>query len=187
MMNRSVRSTVLQINLADPKLDIKVKIYRKGCCMFSQTNEYALRVITFLAADPNTSQTNASLAEATKVPSGYLYKILTTLERAGLVRSQRGKHGGYTLNRPAEKLTVLDVVQAIDPIPRIHTCPLNLKSHGTRLCPLHKHLDQTFAMIEKTFRDTVIADLLADRSGSIPLCEEKGRGHERRVLLTVTR
>jgi len=155
--------------------------------MFSQTNEYALRVITFLAAEPDKSQTNASLAAATKVPSSYLYKILTTLERAGLVRSQRGKHGGYSLNRPPEELTVLDVVQAIDPIPRIHNCPLNLKSHGTRLCPLHKRLDQTFAMIEKTFRETVIAELLADRSSSIPLCEQKSGGHERRALLTITR
>jgi len=177
----------LQINLADSKLDIKVQINGKRLSMFSQTNEYALRVITFLAAAPDTSRTNASLAEATQVPAGYLYKILNTLEKAGLVRSQRGKHGGYSLNRPAEQITVLDVVQAIDPLPRIHSCPLSLKSHGVRLCPLHRRLDQAFAMIEKTFRDTPISELLADGSGSIPLCEEKGRGDERRAFLTVSR
>ncbi len=152
--------------------------------MFSQTIEYALRVITFLAANPNESRTNASLAEGTKVPAGYLYKILNTLERAGFVRSQRGKNGGYSLNRPPEQLTLLDIVQAIDPIPRIRTCPLNLKSHGMRLCPLHKRLDDAYALIEKTFRETFISELLADRSGSVPLCEEKGGGHERRTLLT---
>jgi len=100
------------------------------------------------------------------------------------VRSQRGKHGGYSLNRPPEKITVFDVVEAIDPIQRIHSCPLSLKSHGVRLCPLHRRLDQAFAMIEKTFRDTAIAELLADRSGSIPLCEGKAAAEKGHALLT---
>src|SRR3954470_15585894 len=117
--------------------------------MFSQTNEYALRVITFLGAIPTGRARNSDIAEATKVPVDYLYKILQTLDRAGLVHAQRGKHGGYSLTRPSSAISVLDVVNALDPLPRIRSCPLNLRSHGVRLCPLHKRLDEAFALVEE--------------------------------------
>src|ERR1035437_2744136 len=102
--------------------------------MFSQTNEYALRVITFLGAHDGTPAKNADIAKATQVPAGYLYKVLQILDRAGLVRAQRGMHGGFTLNRPPAEITVFDVIQSVDPLPRIHTCPLHLASHGVKLC-----------------------------------------------------
>ena len=61
------------------------------------------------------------------------------------------------LARPAEEITVYDVMQAVSPIPRIRTCPLGIKSHGTALCPVHKRLDSAMAMVERAFRDSTIA------------------------------
>jgi len=151
--------------------------------MFSQTNEYALRVITFLGATPKGLARNADIAEVTKVPVGYLYKILQILERAGLVRGQRGKHGGYSLNRPPTEISVLDVVNAVDPLPRIRTCPLQLRSHGVRLCPLHRRLDDAFAYLEDVFRKSLISDLLVESSESIPLCDSPGTEHPRKISL----
>ena len=139
--------------------------------MFSQTNEYALRVITYLAANSDTPAKNADIAKATQVPPGYLYKVLQTLDKAGLVTARRGMHGGFSLSRPAQNITVFEVVQAVDPLPRIRTCPLHLASHGVRLCALHGRLDQAFAMVEEAFRASTIADLLADPRPSQPLCE----------------
>lgn len=139
--------------------------------MLSQTNEYALRVITFLGANSEGPATNAAIARITKVPAGYLYKIMQILDRAGLVRAQRGKHGGYSLNRPASEISVFDVVDAVDPLIRIRTCPLQIKSHGVHLCALHKRLDEAFALIEEIFRKSLISELLAEPSGSKPLCD----------------
>ena len=73
--------------------------------------------------------------------------------------------------RPAEEITIYDVMQAVAPLPRIRTCPLGIKAHGTALCPVHRRLDSALAMVEQAFRDSTIASLVADDSGSMPLCD----------------
>jgi Rrf2 family protein len=93
------------------------------------------------------------------------------LGRADLVHSRRGLYGGFTLTRPPEKICVLEVVNAVDPIKRIETCPLGLKSHGKKLCALHRRLDNAIAHIESAFSSSTIADLLAEPATSPPLCE----------------
>jgi Rrf2 family protein len=60
------------------------------------------------------------------VPAGYLSKVLQSLGRAQLVNSQRGLHGGFTLARAPSELTVWEVIQAVDPLQRIRSCPLGL-------------------------------------------------------------
>jgi len=139
--------------------------------MFSQTVEYALRAVVFLAGQPDTPATNEQIARVTKVPGPYLSKVLQSLTRAGIITSHRGVRGGFTLAQPAEKLTILTVVSAVDPIQRIRTCPLGLKSHGVRLCPLHKRMDEALARVEEAFRQTTLAEVLSEPTTSIPLCE----------------
>src|SRR5437016_30366 len=127
--------------------------------MFSQTVEYALRAAVYLASQegPRTTQ---QIAEATRVPAGYLAKVMQGLSRGGLVHSQRGLGGGFTLSRPADELTVLDVVQAVDPLRRIRSCPLGIKGH-LNLCPLHRRLDQAIRLVEDALRESTLAELLA--------------------------
>lgn len=138
--------------------------------MFSQTVEYSLRAVTWLAAHPADPQTNQQIAKATLVPAGYLSKVMQSLGRGRLVTAQRGKHGGFRLARPAEKVSVLEVINAVEPIRRIRECPLGIAAHGHRLCALHKRLDAAIATIEKAFGETSIADILAEPSKSRPLC-----------------
>ena len=146
--------------------------------MFSQTIEYALRAVTCLAAEPERPLANRQIAAITKVPSAYLSKVLQTLTRHGLVMAERGVRGGFRLARPADSITILEVVSAVDPIRRIAVCPLGLKAHGTRLCPLHKKLDQALAQAEAAFRTTTLADVLAEPSASVPLCDFPPRKQE---------
>jgi Rrf2 family protein len=54
------------------------------------------------------------LAERREIPEQFLEQLFSTLRRASLLTSHRGMRGGYTLARPAEEITVLDVVQALD-------------------------------------------------------------------------
>ncbi len=130
--------------------------------MFSQTVEYALRAIVFLAANDSGPYSSDRIASTTKVPAGYVSKVMRDLVVAGLVASQRGPNGGFTLARTAVTITILDVVNAVDPIRRINACPLGRSSH-TSLCPLHWALDKAIEQIEGTFRATSVADLLAGR------------------------
>lgn len=130
--------------------------------MFSQTVEYALRAIVFLAANDSGPCSSDRIASTTKVPSGYVSKVMRDLVVAGLAASQRGPNGGFTLARTADTITILDVVNAVDPIRRISACPLGRSSH-TSLCPLHSALDKAIEQIEGSFRAISVADLLTDR------------------------
>jgi Rrf2 family protein len=155
--------------------------------MFSQTSEYALRVIVYLAGCRGEPATNRVISAGTLVPQGYLAKVLQTLSRAGLVKSQRGLHGGTVLARTPQSLTLFDVVQAVDPIRRIETCPLALLAHGKHLCPLHTRLDQAIGGIEKILRDSTIADLMESRVNHRPtaLCEAPAPAKSRKSGKTV--
>ena len=147
--------------------------------MISPTAEYALRAMVAIAQRREDAVVTPTIAEITKVPPGYLSKVLQTLRKAGLVDSKRGLGGGFTLARPAENVTVLEVVNAVDPIKRIRRCPLGIDSHGANLCPLHKRLDEATELVEQSFASTTIAELLSAPGLSAPLCQPvrpSGRG-----------
>jgi Rrf2 family transcriptional regulator, nitric oxide-sensitive transcriptional repressor len=140
--------------------------------MISQTAEYALRAIVFLAVDEHNAQVTQEIARRTHVPAGYLSKVLQSLSRAGLVTSQRGLGGGFALAKPPKEITIYEVIQAVDPVQRIRACPLKLVAHNVHLCPLHKRLDQAMALVEKSFRESTVAKMLTTPGKSRPLCTE---------------
>ncbi len=144
--------------------------------MISQTAEYALRAVVVLGSQPDRPMTTQDVARVSRVPGGYLSKVLQALGRAGLVEARRGLRGGYVLSRALDELTVYDVVHAVDPLRRIHSCPLQLSAHGERLCALHQRLDEAGAMVETYFKQTTIASLLNDHAAPRPgpLCELPG-------------
>ncbi len=139
--------------------------------MLSQTVEYALRAATYLATVPEQSRTVDQIAEVTHVPVAYLSKVLQQLVRGKIVASRRGTGGGFTLVRSPDALRILEIVQAVEPIRRIKTCPLGIAKHGKRLCPLHRRLDNAMAQMEEAFAESTLAEILAERTESIPLCE----------------
>ena len=139
--------------------------------MFSQTVEYALRAMVHLASEAPAARTTEEIAKATRVPQAYLAKVLQGLVQAGLVKSQRGIGGGIALAKKPEQLTILEVVNAVDPIRRISFCPLGLAAHGVRLCPLHKRVDQALALVEDAFRTTTLREILDEPTTSVPLCD----------------
>jgi Rrf2 family nitric oxide-sensitive transcriptional repressor len=136
--------------------------------MIPQTAEYALRAAVWLAHHPDRPQPSEAMALVTRIPRRYLHKVLQALVRAGLVMSRPGPGGGYLLKRPPQRCTVLEIVNAVAPLPRITRCPLGMEGHQ-RLCPLHRHLDQAYALIEEAFARVSLADLAGSPQMS-PLC-----------------
>ena len=139
--------------------------------MFSQTVEYALRAVVFLAHRAPNPGICEDIALGTKVPRPYMAKVLQGLVKAKILNSQRGLGGGITLNIQPDKLTLLEVINAVDPVKRIKTCPMGIVSHGSNLCPLHKRCDDALASVEETFGSTTLAKILLQTEGSIPLCD----------------
>lgn len=139
--------------------------------MLSTTAEYALRAIVALAQQGGGQLTTSSIAEVTKVPPGYLAKVMQQLVRADLVTSQRGIGGGFTLTRPAREISILDILRAVDAAPaRIRRCPLGIKGH-VRLCPLHKLVDDAMQTTEQAFAKANLQDLSESADGIQGLCE----------------
>ena len=139
--------------------------------MFSQTVEYALRAVVYLAYEAPEARTTEQIHKATLVKKAYLSKILQGLAKKGIVTTQRGIGGGVALAKSPEELTILDVVNAVEPIMRIRSCPLGLQSHGVRLCPLHRRMDQALESVESAFGNSTLAEVLAEPSKSVPLCD----------------
>jgi Rrf2 family transcriptional regulator, nitric oxide-sensitive transcriptional repressor len=130
--------------------------------MLSQTAEYALRAMVALATTTRDALTVQEIAADSHVPADYLAKVLRLLSRAGIVRAQRGRGGGFQATQPTNQLTVLQVVSAVDPVQRIKTCPLGLPAHGENLCPLHRAIDDAARSVEEAFRATTIHSLIGN-------------------------
>jgi Rrf2 family nitric oxide-sensitive transcriptional repressor len=138
--------------------------------MLSQTIEYALRAMIRLATlAPGEALTSELIAAHTGAPKGYLSKILRDLVVSGLVSSQRGPAGGFALARPAAEISMLDVINAVDPIQRIRKCPLGNPSH-LQLCPLHRRVDDALGVIEREFERTSLIEVLESNAKAKGQC-----------------
>lgn len=82
--------------------------------MLSNKAKYALRAMTELAQRPDQRQSAASLARQARVPERFLQAILVELRDAGLLHSTRGSSGGHRLAKPAERISVGELVRVID-------------------------------------------------------------------------
>ena len=77
--------------------------------------DYALRALIEIVLRSDGSAVSAEqLGKAQDIPHGFLQAILADLRRSGIVRSQRGQSGGWRMGRPAEEVSVADVIRAVD-------------------------------------------------------------------------
>ncbi len=148
--------------------------------MIPKKAEYALRAVVLLARSLERPVSADEIARVGQVPRRYTNKVLQALVRAGIARSQPGPGGGYRLVLQPEELSILDVIEAVEPIARIARCPLGLKTH-TELCPLHREIDDGLGAMQGSFGRVKIAYLLKQPGRVPPLCEleetsDPGRG-----------
>lgn len=128
--------------------------------MISQTAEYALRATVVLAEHAGECLTTSRIAKSAAIPGDYLSKVLQLMSRAGLVHAQRGLHGGFRLIRDPQTLSALEVIGAVEQIPRFKRCPASRKDHENGMCKLHQRLDEAMEGVEKVFASTYMSDLV---------------------------
>jgi Rrf2 family protein len=92
----------------------RLLVRQNGRVRVSAKADYALRATIELAAADDGPVKGERIAQAQEIPLKFLENILGDLRHAGIVRSQRGAEGGYWLARPAEGITVADVVRAVE-------------------------------------------------------------------------
>jgi len=123
-----------------------------------------LRAVVHLARYATDAPLQAmDLAAATDVPENYLRKVLHELVRAGVLRSTRGKHGGFRLAVPAERLTLLTVVGRFDGISERRRCLLGRSEcSDVRPCPMHHRWKSVAEEIARFFAQTTVAEVARD-------------------------
>lgn len=105
--------------------------------------DYAVRVVRALADSRRMSV--GEICEKEYITAPFAYKILKKLQKAGIVKGFRGVHGGYSLNRSMEDLTLYDIYTAIDPEFLIIDClepgyQCACDGKGNRACTVHCEL-----------------------------------------------
>lgn len=133
--------------------------------MLSTTAEYALRIMIHLAEANGEQCTSEEISQATMVPGDYAVKVLQWLGKEGLVLGHRGRRGGFRLDCNPKKTTLLDVVTVIDPLERIHECPLGREAHKSALCPLHQRIDDVIGMLIDTLGSMTLTSVIEGSPG----------------------
>jgi Rrf2 family protein len=129
--------------------------------MLSQTGEYALRSVLYMARRGQESTPAAEIAEFLGLPEKYLAHVLNDLAGSGIVESTRGRHGGFRLARPAEALTLVEVVAPFDPTGQPRPCLLQDRLCGLgEPCVAHERWMGVAADVRSFFERTTVADLL---------------------------
>lgn len=127
----------------------------------SQTAEYALRAMAWLATVPPGEPVRAvDLSLSTGIPTHYLSKVLRRLVLAGLLDSQKGQGGGFTLSRPAVEIPFIDILAAVDAYPAEGRCAFGWGScDELHPCPLHNSWSRLNDQIREWASNTNLAEI----------------------------
>ena len=128
----------------------------------TRLTDYATLLLTVLAEAPERVHSAAELAERARLELPTVSKVLKPLAHAGLVASFRGSNGGYRLARPAEAISLIEIVEAIEGRLGMTECS---GDHGT--CELESHCG-----IRGNWRH--INDVVADALRSVSLAQMLG-------------
>jgi len=130
--------------------------------VLSRSSEYAIRALTYLAQHPQAKLHLArEIAEELGLPAPFLGKVLQPLVAKGLIKSQRGRSGGFSLARPPAQVRLIDIVEAEEKIARENTCLLGQRTCSDETaCPMHEYWQQASDQFRGRLVQTTLADLL---------------------------
>jgi len=135
--------------------------------MLSATCKYGIRAVIFIASKPQPRANTGlkEIAEKLGIPQPYLAKILQVLARRKILHSTKGPHGGFYLLVPAEKLTLMDIIDAIDGRDFFDSCYVtgekcNLDRPDDGRCILHNDLRAEKVRLENFFSSKTVDQLV---------------------------
>jgi Rrf2 family protein len=131
--------------------------------MLSRKADYGVRAMVDIAIESPSARTIvAEIAARQKIPASFLAKIVPRLARAGLLRTSLGAAGGVALAAPADQISLLQIIEAIDGSLALNRCsldPKNCEHHAT--CPTCETWCQAQAQLNQTLANTRLSDLAA--------------------------
>lgn len=134
--------------------------------IYSSACEYAIRAVTYLADHPQGLVKLREISQAEGIPGPFLSNILHRLVASGILRSTRGPTGGYGLARPAARVSLLDIKEAIDGLRELEQCAVGLERCSDETpCPLHDSWKPIRAAIREYLEGTTVEQMAAARAG----------------------
>lgn len=129
--------------------------------MISKTCQYALRAVIYIASNPGEGFVSTKqISKDTEISYFFLGKILNKLTQAGYLESYKGPNGGVRLLKPAENISVLDVLNAIESVKCLEGCLLGLPNCSDETkCSLHDSWKDIKLSIYKMFSGKTIHEL----------------------------
>ena len=125
--------------------------------------DYGLIALRHLATRKGGSASTKEIADAYHIPMPLLSKVLQKLVREGLMTSEQGTNGGYRLSRPAQEITTLEAIRAIDgPIILTHCFTEHNGCDQSSLCPVREPLRKVHEGILNLLSGITISDLSLD-------------------------
>ncbi len=133
--------------------------------MFSTSCHYGLQAMIYIALH-STDGKNVDLgqiAEKQEIPKHFLSKILQMLVKNGLLNSMKGPTGGFSLSRPADDITLIEVIDAIDGLDVFTQCGIGFKKcDDNHPCPIHNEYKQVRNSIRELFETKTLLELSED-------------------------
>lgn len=107
--------------------------------IFSRKCEYGMQAVLFLAAKETGSVVSAEkISQVLKIPREFISKILQSLRDSGIIRSTKGKFGGFFLAKPSSEIKLIDIVEAIDGLEMFNSCVIGFpECSPDSPCPVH--------------------------------------------------
>ena len=122
--------------------------------------DYAVRAAVELAAAGKGPVKGERISQAQEIPLKFLENILGELKHGGLVRSQRGTEGGYWLARPAEGISIADVIRAVEgPLASVRGEPAETLAYSGTAEPLNKVWVAVRANLREVLEHVTVADI----------------------------
>ncbi len=126
----------------------------------SRTSGYAISALARLAGPGGVWTLAKDIASSAEIPKAYLSTILNALARNGLINAKRGYRGGFALAKPAEKISVFRVVEAVEGHAWRNGCLLGLSQcSDERACPSHVFWKTQRKKIEQFLRSLTLAQV----------------------------
>ena len=125
----------------------------------SKTSEYALRILSFMAREPERKYSAKYMVERLKISDKYLRRLMTDLSKAGFIRSTQGREGGYSFAKKINKIVLADIIDSVEGMDKYMGCVLGFdKCSDTNPCAMHSTWIHVREKFTETFQHKTLAD-----------------------------
>lgn len=130
----------------------------------TSTSRYAIRILSFMAIQERSMVTAKFLVEKLNISDKYLRSLMTKLTKSGLVKSVQGREGGYLIDKPINKLFLIEIINAVEDTNKYLGCVLGFEEcSNSDPCALHNKWNEIKQDTSIFFNTTTLAEIVGGK------------------------